>query len=614
MHRYNASSVSTTPDVSFDRKGIPMSYAVSRPAYSLSATSPEPQLRLWPGLLAVSCQWLVIGIPIIWDLDAMLQFMGRYFGPMIGALGVLSWWLFASRARWSDRLLLPLLCAAIGIAMIFLVDPSFRQKGLVIYGLPAVTTAWVVWLAVGSALSWPVRRVGLVLLFLLCWGACTTGRLDEFDSAINPAPSFRWTPTAEQQFLAERAAQQPNTPQETPTEKMPQVAEWPGFRGADRQARLTGFRIDTDWSTPPRELWRHRVGPGWSSFAVAGDRLYTQEQRGDDETVVCYDTKTGKERWVRANAGTRFTEIFAGAGPHSTPTFHEGKVYALGAKGKLECLDAATGKRIWSLDIAKEANGKIPQWGFSASPLVAKGLVSVFAGGTGGKSVLAYDSETGKPAWAAGDGLNSYASTQIVRLGGMEQIVVSSGEELTAFDPTTGKVLWKHEWPMSMNLARCLQTPVINDSDILFSTGFSKGTRRLHVAKKGDAWAAEEVWTTPKISPYFNDLVVHDGYIYGFDGNFFTCVSLEDGESKWRARGYGSGQVLLLADQGLLLVLSEKGQVALLKATPDKHTVLGKFTALKLEGKTWNHPVIAGGKLFVRNGEEMACFEMRPAK
>ena len=153
---------------------------------------------------------------------------------------------------------------------------------------------------------------------------------------------------------------------------------------------------------------------------------------------------------------------------------------------------------------------------------------------------------------------------------------------------------------------------VISDTDLLLGTPFNKGTRRLKVTKKGDTWTAEEVWTTLKISPYFNDLVIHEGYLYGFDGTFFTCISLEDGSSQWRARGYGSGQVLLLVDQGLLLILSEKGEVALLKADPTEHTVLGKFAALK--GKTWNHPVIAGGKLFVRNGEEMACFEMRAEK
>ena len=594
-----------------------MSYAISQPTYTSTSAATEPNLRLWPGLLAVLIQWIVIKGPGLAELSGNHQFMGAFFGPMFGVLGVLVWWLFLSRARWVDRLTMPVLFAALGAATYYFADPTFQGKPpfrgmpLIMYGLPLVTTAWVVWLTVGAWLSWPIRRVGLVLVLLLACGASDAARFDGVDGSFKGELSLRWSLTAEQKFQAERAGREASG--ETSTEKLPTEAEWPGFRGADRLGRLTGFRIDTDWSTPPKELWWHRVGPGWGSFAVAGDRLFTQEQRGKQEAVICYHAKTGAELWVHANE-IRFEEAVAGPGPRATPTFHEGKLYTLGATGKLDCLDASTGKPIWSRDIAEESGAKVPTWAFSASPLVANGLVTVFAGGENGKSVLAYHAETGSPAWSAGDGLNSYASTQLVRLAGVEQIVVASGEELTSFEPTTGKVLWKHEWPMNKGMPRCVQTAVIGDSDVLLGTGMNQGLRRLHIAKKGDAWEAEEVWTTTKISPYFNDLVVHDGHLYGFDGNFFTCISLEDGESKWRARGYGSGQVLLLADQGLLLVLSETRQVSLLKATPEQHTILGKFLALKLKGKTWNHPVIAGGKLFVRNGEEMACFELRAAK
>jgi outer membrane protein assembly factor BamB len=245
-----------------------MSYAVSRPAYSSLIASTEPQLRLWPGLLFVLCQWLIILLPTFIDLQPFLQFMSKFYGPMLGALSVLVWWLFASRARWFDRLLMPVLYALIAAATYFLVDPSFRPMPvpmpLIMYGLPVVTTAGVVWLAVGAGLSWPVRRIGLILVFLLAWGACTAVRFDGVDGAFKSDMNFRWTPTAEQKFLAERATQQPDASPETLTDKLPQVAEWPGFRGADGLARLTGFRLDTDWSTPPRELWRSRVGPAWS--------------------------------------------------------------------------------------------------------------------------------------------------------------------------------------------------------------------------------------------------------------------------------------------------------------------------------------------------------------
>src|SRR5262249_19075967 len=159
-------------------------------------------------------------------------------------------------------------------------------------------------------------------------------------------------------------------------------------------------------------VWRHRVGPGWSSFAVVGNRLYTQEQRGQDEAVVCYDADTGNELWVHRDAA-RFSEVVAGPGPRATPTFHQGQLYAQGAAGRLKCLDAATGRVLWSRAVIADSGAKLPQWGFAASPLVVRGVVTVFAGAPGGKSVLGYNAASGELAWSAGEGQFSYCSTQL---------------------------------------------------------------------------------------------------------------------------------------------------------------------------------------------------------
>jgi outer membrane protein assembly factor BamB len=223
--------------------------------------------------------------------------------------------------------------------------------------------------------------------------------------------------------------------------------------------------------------------------------------------------------------------------------------------------------------------------------------------------VLAYQAGTGSLAWSAGEGRDhSYCSPQLATVAGIEQVLLCSEAGLTSYDPSSGAVLWQHEWIMQKDMARVLQPAVLDGTDVLIGSGFGFGTRRVHVTRSGGSWKDEERWTTKAIKPYFNDLVVHDGHLYGFDGDFFTCVRLEDGEGCWRARGYGNGQVLLLADQGLLLMISEKGAVSLLKASPEKHEVLGRFQAL--EGKTWNHPVVAHGKLFVRNGREIACYDV----
>lgn len=570
-----------------------------------------PRLRLWPGVALIALQWIVL-LATRWIAPGgMMQFAIVFWGPIAIAACILIWWLFASRAPWGDRLVAVAVFAVSGAATWFLCDASFepgffRVVALAMHGLPLVTTGWVLWLLITPALPWPVRRAGLALAIALAWSWCTVIRLEGVDGAFTSKLAWRWEQTAEEKFLAERAQLATAAPA---SEKLSlQPGDWPEFRGPARDGRLSGVRIATDWKQrPPRELWRHRVGPGWSSFAVVGDSLFTQEQRGGDEVVVCYAADAGAERWAHRDA-VRFTEAIAGPGPRATPTFHDGKIYALGAKGLLNCLDAATGKPIWSADIAKDSAAKVPQWGFSASPLVANGLVTVFAGGADGKSVLAYDASTGARAWSAGKGKDSYASPHLARLGGVPQLLMATDAGLTSLDPKTGSQLWHHEWQTEAPLTRIVQPAILSDTDVLFGTGFNNGTRRLHIDNAAGSWTDKEVLTTRAISPYFNDLVIHEGQLYGFEGIFLICVNIEDGASRWKARGYGNGQVLLLADQGLLLVLTEKGDVALVEAKPEKHVELARFKAL--DGKTWNHPVVAHGKLFVRNGEEMACFEL----
>jgi outer membrane protein assembly factor BamB len=571
------------------------------------------RLRLWPGVVIIALLWPLIKVPGWVAPATFTQFMALFWGPIVGAAAVAAWWLFASRLRWADRLLGLAVFAAAGVATLFLWHPQADRAdrgitfmAIIMAALPAATTAWVGWLLLTPFLSWPVRRAGLLAVFLLAWGYFPLLRLDGIDGSFSATYRWRWTPTAEEKFKAELAARKRRSAPAAEVLVL-RPGDWPGFRGPDRDGRRTGVRIATDWQQRrPPEVWRKRVGPGWGSFAVVGNRLYTQEQRDQDEAVVCYDADTGDELWAHQDPA-RFSEVVAGPGPRATPTFHEGKVYALGAAGRLNCLDAATGTRVWSRDIAADSGAKVPQWGFAASPLVARGVVTVFAGGPEGKSVLGYHASTGEPAWSAGEGQLSYCSPHLARLGGVEQVLITTDAGLTAFDPAGGKVLWRHSWPVK-DMARIVQPTVLGDSDVLIGTGMSEGTRRVRVSRSGDGWADKEVWTTKAIKPYYNDQVVYQGHFYGFDGPFFTCVSLEDGRGRWRARGYGNGQVLLLADQGLLLVLSEKGEVALLEANPEARKELGRFQALN--AKTWNHPVVAHGKLFVRNGEEAVCYQL----
>jgi outer membrane protein assembly factor BamB len=474
-------------------------------------------------------------------------------------------------------------------------------------------------------LGWQARRVGAWVAVALAWGHFDLQRLDGLDGDVNGEVSYRWQPTAEDLFQAERAASAASAPSSVgsaaatgtgtgagktapaqPLKAGP--GDWTGFRGPDRDSRLTGVRISRDWAkSQPKAVWRRRVGPGWSSFAVIGDRLYTQEQRGKDEAVVCYSAADGSELWVRLDEA-RFEESIAGPGPRGTPTFHEGRIYALGATGRLNCLDARTGAVIWSRNVLTESGAKPQMWGYAGSPLVSEGLVTVFTGGPDDKGVAAYDALTGKPAWSAGDPAHCYASTQRAKLAGVDQLLINTGQAALGFDPVKGTVLWRHDLPLRDNFARCTQPTVVDGTDLLVGAFTDAGgLQRLRLSRGPDGkLSAAEVWSTKAIRPYYNDLVLHNGHLYAFDKVFLVCADVATGVEKWRVRGYANGQVLLLADQGLLLVLTEKGEVALVEADPAACKEVGRFPALK--GKTWNHPVLAHGRLFVRNGEEMACY------
>ncbi|MBZ0112886.1 MAG: PQQ-binding-like beta-propeller repeat protein [Thermoanaerobaculia bacterium] len=376
--------------------------------------------------------------------------------------------------------------------------------------------------------------------------------------------------------------------------------EWPGFRGPDRDGDVAVPPIATDWSSvPPAELWRRPIGPGWSSFAVAGDRLYTQEQRGDDEVVSCYRLSTGEPVW-RHHDPARFWESNAGAGPRGTPTLSDGRVYSLGATGILNALDAADGAVVWSRDAAADSGAKTPGWGFAGSPLVWEDLVIVATSG----ALVAYDRSDGEPRWFGPVGGEGYSSPQRMVIEGVEQILQLNGAGISSVRPADGEVLWEHGWegyPI-------VQPGLTDDGDVLISVNAGSGTRRLAITHDAGGWAAAERWTSMGLKPYFNDFVVHRGHAYGFDGRILASIDLEDGERDWKGGRYGSGQLVLLPDQDLLLVLSEKGELALVSATPDGFTELARVAAV--HGKTWNHPVVVGDILLVRNGEEMVAFRL----
>jgi outer membrane protein assembly factor BamB len=596
-------------------------------------TTPRKPLRLWPGVLAVALQWLIMfGVPIVFP-----QFGGTaIIGGFVGGLLVVLWWLFFSRAPWLERFgAIVLMVAAVAVTSRLVhasIATGMMGFMLYIYVIPPLCLALVVWAAASRGLSTRPRWASMAVAVAIACAALTLVRTDGLTGDADSDFEWRWTPTTEQQLLARadepeiRVPSQPIAPAtplpsvppatEAPEKTQPPAiaepqftpAEWPGFRGPQRDSVVRGVRIETDWSrTPPRELWRRPIGPGWSSFAVAGDRVFTQEQRGEDEIVSAYDLNTGAPVWRHRDAA-RFWESNAGAGPRATPTISNGRIYTHGATGILNALDARDGSAIWSRNTASDTSVTVPNWGIASSPIVVGDLVVAAAAGT----LAAYDLHTGKPRWIAPKGGGSaYSSPHLTTIDGVTQIVLVNGRGIIGVAPSDGTVLWKHDWHGDS----IVQPAVLDGRDLLIGSGSGLATHtgmlRISVARDANSWTAQERWTSTGLKPYFNDFVVHAGHAFGFDGSILACIDLADGTRKWKGGRYGHGQVLLLPDQDLLLVLSEDGELALVSASAEKFTEIARVPAIN--GKTWNHPVLVGDVLLVRNGEEMAAFRLAKA-
>jgi outer membrane protein assembly factor BamB len=577
------------------------------------------QLRLWPGLAIVAAMWLGRLLPPLLGFGASAQFLARVVGGMAGGLAFLIWFLFFSRARWSDRVggVALLIAAAAGTALL---GHESIVLWLLWYGFPVLTLAFLAGLLVAERTGWSHRATVAAAVTLTC-AFVTLLRVEGVMGNGIAQFAWRWAPSAEEQLLArdQNLPTEPTAPPPAPavaaastiapetapgaSEGAPVQIDWPGFRGAERNGSVSGgVRIATDWSgTPPVEVWRQPIGPGWSSFAVRGGLLYTQEQRGDEELVTAYSTSTGKPVW-RHRDTIRFNEPMGGPGPRATPSVDERRVYSLGATGILNALDAANGAVVWSRHAASEADVAVPTWGFAGSPLLVDDLVVIALGG----KLAAYERASGRQRWVGPDGGDGYGSPQFARITGIPQVVMASGAGMVGVSPSDGRQLWSHSWATSLPLMPIAQ-PAVFGSTLIVGDSFN-GVRRVGLGRNAEAWTVNELWSSIRLKPYFNDFVVHRGHAYGFDGAILACINLENGERSWKGGRYGQGQLVLLPDQDLLLVLSEEGELILVKAAPDQHTELARFPAI--QGKTWNHPVLVGDILFVRNGEEMAAFRL----
>lgn len=578
-------------------------------------------ILLWPAIAIVAAMWLLLIVPGMIAPLTKLHFYSMQSAPALGAILLSVWWFRNSRIPKRERVIGLVALYSVFVIIMFAIHPSL-QILMLLKGLPTALTLLVLGFAVGRWLQ--VRKqawfgAAAFLGLLLCALFVRVGTIDAaFDYTLVP----RWKPTAEQELLKSlsndsesrvsatkesdgsiKLSDQVSDVADLPAE--PRPSDWAEFRGPSRDGILNNVAFETDWSeNPPTELWRRPVGPAWSSFCVVGPWFFTQEQRGEEELVSAYRVDDGGGVWSQSHQ-SRFEASMGGVGPRATPTYHQTRLYVMGGSGLVQCLDAATGDRVWQYDLMDELGVTLPSWGFASSPLIFEDLVIVFAGGGDQHATVALDKADGSLVWSAAGGDHGYSSPQLSTIHGTQQILISSNRGLQSLEPRSGTQLWNHEWDIDV-MARVTQPTVVGNTAYL-GTGYGNGTRRIDITRNGDRWQTEEIWTKP-MKPYFNDCVHHDGFLYGFDGPIFMCLDARSGKKAWKRGRYGHGQVLLVQSMETLLIVTEKGKLVLAKTNPQKLEEIA--TIPSVEGITWNHPVIADGKLFVRNASEMVAYQL----
>lgn len=519
------------------------------------------------------------------------------------------------------------------LLVVWLVESAMLINLMVGPGLPAwcvialfaPSMLWVPWLTWWPFRSGWERLPGLLILGLL--GALFPALIEVKGVTGEIKLEFAWrdrsgkTPvTAASQTDANSGSVQKPAAETPATIELPPVGphDFSQFLGPQRTGVVTGSSLARDWkSDPPRERWRVPVGLGWSSFAVVGDACFTQEQAGSGECVVCRRVSDGREVWRHADR-ERFNSVMGGDGPRATPTVADGLVYAIGAKGRLNCLQGSDGSVVWSIDILKENQASENVHGVCGSPLIYEDLVIVAPTRTRTVVLAAYDRKNCRPVWQAkGEGEASYASPMIARLAGRTVLLYQNAAELAAYDPATGERLWQFPWTndVRVNSSQCIVLPGTPDR-IVVSTGYSVGAALFEVTcdesstAAGGDWKVIEKWRSRGMKTKFTTPVAHGSAIYGLDDGILAAIDIETGKQLWKSGRYGHGQILLAGD--VLLVQAETGEVVLVDPQPARLVELGRIPALS--GKTWNNLALAHDLLLVRNDHEAACYQLPLAK
>ena len=387
---------------------------------------------------------------------------------------------------------------------------------------------------------------------------------------------------------------------------MQALEDWPQWRGPHRDGLSAEKNLLKSWPQggPPLAWKAGGAGEGYSSFAVAGGRIFTLGARGDREYVVALDAATGKRLW-EVDHGRRFTND-RGDGPRSTPTVDGGRLYVFGASGDLSSLDPASGKIGWTVNVIREFGGQNIKWGFSESPLVSGDRIIVSPGGSG-SGIVAVNKATGKLLWKAEADTAGYSSAVLHEIGGVRQAIIFTGQRALGLDIANGHVLWSYD--RVANRVANIATPIARGNHVFLSSDYGTGAALLELTPSAGALSAREVYFTREMRNHHASSVLIGGYLYGFSSAILTAMKFDTGEVAWRDRSVGKGS-LVFADERLYL-FSERGVAALVEATPSGYREHGRFTLETGSLPTWTHPVVANGRLLLRDQDTVYAYDVR---
>lgn len=387
------------------------------------------------------------------------------------------------------------------------------------------------------------------------------------------------------------------------------AGDWPQFLGPARNGISAETDLAATWPKqgPPR-VWEREVGEGFSGPAVAGDRLILFHRVGDEEVVECLEAATGKGQWKYASP-TNYRDAFGkGDGPRSTPLIAGGRVWTLGPTGTLTCLDLETGKKVWSRALLEDYRVRRSFFGVGTSPLLEGNLLLLNVGGRGA-GIVAFDKDTGKEVWKATDQDASYASPVAATIDGVRQAIFFTRAGLVSLDPAGGAVRFAKPWRSRIDASVNAASPVVVGDLIFLTACYGTGAVLLRAKKDG----VEEVWKSDEVlSCHFGTPVYRDGFLYGFhgrqeEGGVLRCIEMKTGKVRWTQEGFGCGSLIEVG--GRLILLSEKGDLVLAAANPDKYEEISRAAVLTNPCRA---PIaLADGRLYARDNKKLGCWNLK---